>query len=156
MRFEERIHRVISRETENIEPEAAHFLKTIQEKSKLCIWGLGSYGHNWYSYLRSLGIHADYVYNVSPEALDEWHGREKRLTFPSTEELCAAYLADMTVLVTMRNAQPLVDALHAEGVQDIYAPTVNFFSFDTSLRYVGKPEKLGEMEREVCSLRCIA
>ena len=152
MRFEERIRRVISRETENTEPEAARFLKTIQEKPKLCIWWLGSHGHNWYSYLKSLGIHADYVYDASPEALDGWHGSEKRLTPQPAGEPRAAYLADMTVLVTMRNAQPLMDALHAEGVPDVYAPTVNFFSFDASLRYAGNPEKLGEMEREVCSL----
>ena len=49
MQFEKRIHDVISREMENTESEAVRFLKKIQEKPKLCLWGLGSHGHNWYS-----------------------------------------------------------------------------------------------------------
>ena len=61
-------------------------------------------------------------------------------------------IPDMTVLVTMRNAQPLVDALRVDGVHDVYVPTINLFSFDTSLRYAGRPAKLQEMEHEVCAL----
>lgn len=152
MNFEERIHNVISREMENHESEAVRFLRKIQEKPKLCLWGLGSHGHNWYSYLNSLGIHVDYVYDASPEALAGWYGHEERLVLPPPGVARATYLSDMTVLVTMRNAQPLVDALHMDNVRDVYVPTINFFSFDTSLRYAGKPAKLHEMEREVCAL----
>lgn len=152
MQFEKRIHDVISREMENTESEAVRFLKKIQEKPKLCLWGLGSHGHNWYSYLKSLGIGVDCVYDASSETLAEWHGPEEKLMPPPSGQLRAEYLADMTVLVTMRNAQPLVDALRADGVHDIYVPTINFFSFDTSFRYAGRPAKLQEMEREVCAL----
>lgn len=152
MQFEKRIHDVISREMENTESEAVRFLKKIQEKPKICLWGLGSHGHNWYSYLKSLGIGVDCVYDASSATLAEWHGAEAKLVPPPSGQLRAEYLADMTVLVTMRNAQPLVDALCADGVHDIYVPTINFFSFDTSLRYAGRPAKLQEMECEVCAL----
>jgi len=152
MNFEERIHTVIAREMKNHEPEAARFLKKIQAKPKLCLWGLGSHGHNWYSYLKSLGIYVDYVYDASPEALDAWHGREEKLMLPPRGQKRAEYLSDITVLVAMRNAQPLIDELYADGFYDAYVATVNFFAFDTSLRYAGKADKLREMEREVCDL----
>ena len=58
----------------------------------------------------------------------------------------------MTVLVTMRDAQPLIDALRADGFHDAYAATVNLFAFDTSLRYAGRPAMLRAMEREVCGV----
>ena len=152
MNYEERVRRIISRERDNKESEAARFLEKIQEKPKLCLWGLGSHGHNWHSYLKSLGIHADCVYDASPETLAAWHGKEERLAPPPPGRARTEYLADMTVLVTMRNARPLMDALRADGFYDVYAPTVNFFSFDASLRYAGNPAKLQEMEREVCNL----
>ena len=152
MNYEERVRRIISRERDDKVSEAARFLEKIQEKPKLCLWGLGSHGHNWYSYLKSLGIHVDCVYDASPETLAAWHGKEERLAPPPPGRARTEYLADMTVLVTMRNARPLMDALRADGFYDVYAPTVNFFSFDASLRYAGNPAKLQEMEREVCNL----
>ena len=152
MTFEERVRAVMAHEMENAESEAVRFLQKIQAKPKLCLWGLGSHGHNWYLYLKSLGIHVDYVYDASPEVLAAWHGREDRLMPPPSGQERAAYLSDVTVLVTMRNAQPLVDELYVDGVHDVYVPTVNLFSFDTDLRYAGHPAKLQEMEREVCAL----
>ena len=149
MNFEERIHAVIAREMENRESEAARFLKKIQEKPKLCLWGLGSHGHNWDGYLRSLGILADYVYDSSEENLAAWQGSGEKLnSFPALE----AHLAESSVLVTIGCAAPVLTELHARGFYDAYAPTVNFFSFDASLRYAGNPAKLQEMEREVCNL----
>lgn len=152
MNFEERVRSVISHEMENHEPEAARFLKRIQEKPKLCLWGLGSHGHNWYSYLKSLGVDVDCVYDASPEALAAWYGDEERLMPPLRGQERRAYLSDMTVLVTMRNAQPLIDELHTDGFDDAYAATINFFSFDAGLRYAGHPARLRDMEREVCAL----
>ena len=82
MNYEERVRRIISRERDNKESEAARFLEKIQEKPKLCLWGLGSHGHNWYSYLKSLGIGVDCVYDASSETLAEWHGSEEKLMPP--------------------------------------------------------------------------
>lgn len=149
MNFEERIHAVIAREMKNRESEAARFLKKIQEKPKLCLWGLGSHGHNWDSYLRSLGILADYVYDSSRENLAAWQGSGEKLnSFPALE----AHLAESSVLVTIGCASPVLTELHARGFYDAYEATVNIFSFDASLRYAGRPHRLAEMERNVCAL----
>jgi len=148
MDFRERIRSVIAREMGNTASESVRFLKNLQAKPKLCLWGLGSHGYNWRGYLASLGIHADYVYDASAEARAAWIGTEHRI---ETRAELTALLPEMAVLVTMRNAAPVMDELRALSA-DAYVATVNFFSFDTRLRYAGHPEMLRTMEREVLVL----
>ncbi|EFR41533.1 hypothetical protein HMPREF9162_0688 [Selenomonas sp. oral taxon 137 str. F0430] len=148
MDYAERIRAVIAREMGNTASESVRFLKNIQAKPKLCLWGLGSHGYNWRGYLKSLGIHADYVYDASPEARAAWIGTEHRI---ETRAELTALLPEMAVLVTMRNAAPVMGELRALGT-NAFAATVNFFSFDACLRYEGHPEMLRTMEREALAL----
>ncbi len=145
MEAKERIRAVLERERDNKTPEAANFLARLKERPKLCLWGLGSHGHNWHGYLQSLGIAVDYVFDRSKDALHHWLGSGRKIS--SFEEM-KKHREEMTVLVTMRSPADALANLRENGFA-AYAATVNFFSFDTSLRYAGKPEKLKEMEKAV-------
>lgn len=146
MTIEQEIHDILTREGKKKKSKSAYFLEKLQQKPELCLWGLGRHGHNWYSYLHSLGIKISAVYDRSEWAVAQWGGAEKKIF--SFEEL-KEHLPKMTILVTIRNPESILAELSALRFTDAYAATVNLFSFDTERRYTGQPQKLQKME---CSI----
>ena len=129
---------------------AKRFLQKLKKRS-ICLYGLGAHGKNWYNYLSEQSIDIDYLFDNNPNRYNNSSEIFTKGKFLSSRELYS--MRDkLSVLVAIRDSMPVIEKLKSEGFTNIYAATVNMFSFDANYRYSGNPKKLRFMEKNILEL----
>ncbi len=122
---------------------AKKWLNTLRNYEKVCIFGAGSHGFNWYNILKKYGIKVDCFYDNDKhkwhqEIIDGVHCAPP----PNFSEVTQGKTA---IVVALREYEELYRQLQHDAGDDVYVGTVDILSFMSNYEYMGDEKKLDDV-----------
>ncbi len=129
---------------------AEKWLNEIRKYNKICIFGAGEHGRNWYQILKKYGIKADYFCDNDNSKWNQEVTDNVRCFSP---KILQEQREDMAVVIAVRDYHELYQqAQDIMGGGNIYVATINKIGFMANFDYLKNEHKLDKIYQKMLQI----